>query len=360
MATVARTKQDVDNMTKQDRLWDSLSHDYGKQREESDRSFDKAYSQADRQALSRGMQRSSYNAQNLANINNQKIKAQNNIWDAQIADYENRLNQQEQQDLEADRWERSFAEQQKQNEWSRNFQQQQADTQNNQWQMSFNAGREDAAFNKGMQEKQFEANQAQNTWQQNFQQSQADLAAQQWEKSFAQGNDTAERQLAASYVSSIVANGGIPSDELLARAGLSRADAEAMRKKSTGVKKQTTPDTTGNNPPSGNPDDMFGDLDLASLLPTMNIDTTTHAKAGREPVLVDNNNGNPNRYQSPNNATINPIEAAFSSPRIQTTANPVPVVRTPIDDKVQSTQERLSGGKKSDRKYSDATWSAYH
>ena len=51
MATVARTKQDVDNMTKQERLWDSLNHAYGQQREASDRSFDKAYSQADRQAL---------------------------------------------------------------------------------------------------------------------------------------------------------------------------------------------------------------------------------------------------------------------------------------------------------------------
>ena len=287
MATAARTKQDVEQMTPNDRLWDSLNHVYGLQREEIGRNYDKAYSQADRQALSRGMPRSSYNAQILANINQQRNNALSQNYQSQIADYENQLNKQEQQDLEADRWERSFAEQQKQNEWSRNFQQQQADTQNNQWQMSFNAGREDAAFNKGMQEKQFEANQAQNTWQQNFQQSQADLAAQQWEKNFAQGNDIADRQLAAGYVSSIVANGGIPGDELLARAGLSRADAEAMRKKATGVKKQTTPDTTGNNPPAGDPNALFDPAVLALLRDAGSAIFNSTPSTTQKPTSVD-------------------------------------------------------------------------
>ena len=187
MATVAQNKQDVDNMTKQERLWDSLNHAYGLQREASDRSYDKAIAQADRQALGRGMQRSSYNNQVLGNLNNQKINAANDIWNNQIADYENRLGTLEQQEAEAERWEREFA-----------------------------ANREDTA------------------WNQNFQITQADRAADQWERQFAQGNNDTDRQLAASYVASIVANGGVPSDELLARAGLSRADAELMAKKNSG------------------------------------------------------------------------------------------------------------------------------
>ena len=77
--TTARTQQDVDNMSKKDRLWDSLNYSYGLKREDSERQYDKAYSQADRQALSRGMQRSSYNAQNLANINQQKINASTSL-----------------------------------------------------------------------------------------------------------------------------------------------------------------------------------------------------------------------------------------------------------------------------------------
>lgn len=187
MATVAQNKQDVENMTRKDRLWDSLNHAYGLQREDSNRSYDQAISQADRRALSRGMQRSSYNNAVLSNLSNQKIKAQENSWNNQIADYENRLGQLESEEAEADRWERQFA-----------------------------ANREDAA------------------WSQNFQQTQADRTADQWERQFAQGNNDTDRQLAASYVASIVANGGIPSDDLLARAGLSRADAELMAKKSSG------------------------------------------------------------------------------------------------------------------------------
>ena len=477
MATVARTKQDVDNMTRQERLWDSLNHAYGQQREASDRSFDKAYSQADRQALSRGMQRSSYNAQNLAGINNQKIKAQGDIWNNQIADYENRLGTLEQQEAEAERWERQFNAsredaqwnrdfQQKQFDagrddvaWNRAFQQKQADTANQQWQLNFDASRADTAFNQGMQEKQFAANQDQNAWQrgmtekqyadsradtawqqgmtekqyadsradtafnqgmqekqfaanqeqnawqrgmtekqyadsradtawnqnfqqsqfdanqeqnawqrgmterqyadsradtawnQNFQQSQADRSADQWERQFAQGNSDADRQLAASYVAAIVAQGGTPSDELLARAGLSRADAEAMRKGATGGSNgpgNPGPSNPGDNPPPGNPDSFLDDVDLGNTTsgtknlakelglglyknynnmannlgglqstPFTYLPNYTAGKAttpASSTALVDNNNGNANRYQSPNNVTINPIEAAFSVP----------------------------------------------
>ena len=492
MATVAKTKQNVDDMTRQERLWDSLNHSYGQQREDIGRTYDKAYSQADRQALSRGMQRSSYNAQNLANINQQRANALDQNWQNQIADYENRLTQQEQLDAENDRWERQFAETQKQNEWSRGFQQQQADTANQQWQMNFNAGREDASWNKdfqreqfaanrgdvawnqGMQERQFAANQDQNAWQRNmterqyadsrsdtawnqnfqqrqfdanqqnaawqrdmserqyadnradtawqqgmterqyadnrsdnawqrgmqerqyadsrsdtawnqaFQQGQADRSADQWERSFSQSNDSADRQLAASYVASIVAQGGTPSDELLARAGLSRADAEAMKKGSSGSGSGNgNGNGNGDNTPlPGNGDDLFSGDELngnnGSGLTQMSDDLKNRLSSIASFVasgLSSNNTSstttgarNPNAERSfsaafvdPNDPIIiDPIEEAFSGPRIQTVANPTAVYRTPIDDRVQSSQERLSGGRKRDKKSSNETWSAYH
>lgn len=337
MATVARTKQDVDNMTRQERLWDSLNHAYGQQREASDRSFDRAYSQADRQALGRGMQRSSYNAQNLAGIANQKIKAQNDIWNNQIADYENRLGALESEEAEADRWERQFAAGREDAAWNKEFQQKQADTANQQWQMNFDAGRADAAWQQGMSERQYADSRADTAWNKNFQQAQADRSADQWERQFAQGNDDTDRQLAASYVASIVAQGGTPSDELLARAGLSRADAEAMRKGATGGSGGGPgPSNPGTDtPPDTNPDNLLDDVDLNNtgtlsdrlkgisgfLTRNGGVTATPGITAGgpyttpSRAALVDNNNGNPNRYHSSPYGTtpISPIDDEFVS-----------------------------------------------
>lgn len=186
-STVARNKTDVDNMARRERLWDSLNYSYGKKRENSDKEFDKAYSQADRNALSRGMGRSSYNTQTLANISKQKIDAQNDIYDAQIADYENRIGDIEQQEAENERWERQFAASREDAAWNKEFQQKQFDTQNNQWQLNYNAGREDAAWNKEFQQKQ--ADTQNNQWQLNFNAGREDAA---WQK------DYNERQYADS------------------------------------------------------------------------------------------------------------------------------------------------------------------
>ena len=103
MATIAKTKQDVEGMSARDRLWDSLQHSYGKQIEETGKSYDKLSSQTERQALSKGMQRSSLLGQYLAQIGEQKIKAQNTIYDNMIADFENRRSALEQQEAEAER-----------------------------------------------------------------------------------------------------------------------------------------------------------------------------------------------------------------------------------------------------------------
>lgn len=63
----------------------SLQAAYDTQREESQRQYQRAYSQADRQLLSRGMQRSSYGNSTLANINTESSRAQDKIYQAQIA-----------------------------------------------------------------------------------------------------------------------------------------------------------------------------------------------------------------------------------------------------------------------------------
>lgn len=133
MATTARNQQDVDNMNVRDRLWDSLSYSYGKKREDSDKSFAKAYSQAVNQGIKTGMQRSSYAAQTLANIDKQKIDAQNDIYDQQIADYENRLYQIERDEKADEQWEKEYQRALDQFNQNMEFQRERANVSDAQW-----------------------------------------------------------------------------------------------------------------------------------------------------------------------------------------------------------------------------------
>lgn len=61
----------------------NLARSYEKQREASAKQYADAYSQTDRAMLSRGMQRSSYGAQTLANLRQAGIDAQQAIYDQQ-------------------------------------------------------------------------------------------------------------------------------------------------------------------------------------------------------------------------------------------------------------------------------------
>jgi hypothetical protein len=174
-APQARTAEDVNNQDARTRLWQSLDYTYGQQRKQSDKQFAQAYSQADRQALSRGMGRSSYNNQVLANIRNQGIEANNNIYAAQIADYQNRIGQIEQQEKEDERWERQFAAGREDAAWNKEFQQNQ-----------FDYGKErdlvaDAQWQKQYDEqlRQFNENMA-------FQRERANVSDAQWEKEYAE------------------------------------------------------------------------------------------------------------------------------------------------------------------------------
>ena len=66
-----------------------LQATYDKQRQQSAENYRQTYSQADRQALSRGMQRSSYNNATLANINLKGAEAQQAINATQAAQEKN-------------------------------------------------------------------------------------------------------------------------------------------------------------------------------------------------------------------------------------------------------------------------------
>lgn len=198
--TTAKTRDDVDSMSKRDRLWDSLNYSYGKKAERSDEQYRQAYSQADRQMLSRGMQRSSYGAQTLANLDQKRVEARNDIDSELIADYENRLQAVEEAEQAQQNWQKQFDEGVRQYDTNMAYQRERAAATDNQWNMSFNYQKERDA-----------------------------ITDSQWQKSFDQGNMTADRQLAYNYVTAILGQGGDPSDDLLARAGLSRADANALK-----------------------------------------------------------------------------------------------------------------------------------
>ena len=69
-----------------DQQGQNLARNYNDQREASAQQYANAYSQADRQLLSRGMQRSTYGAQTLANIATQGAEAQQQLWTRQGED----------------------------------------------------------------------------------------------------------------------------------------------------------------------------------------------------------------------------------------------------------------------------------
>lgn len=64
---------------------EGLQSSYDKQREASRKEYEDAYSQIDRQHLQRGMQRSSYNAQTLANLRQQGAEAQQDLYTSQYS-----------------------------------------------------------------------------------------------------------------------------------------------------------------------------------------------------------------------------------------------------------------------------------
>lgn len=78
------SKQEYSDMI--DAYSDAINVSYDRQRDESARTYARNYAQADTNALSRGMGRSSYAMQTLANINKEKADAASSIWDRQSED----------------------------------------------------------------------------------------------------------------------------------------------------------------------------------------------------------------------------------------------------------------------------------
>lgn len=145
-----------------------LQATYDKQRQQSAENYRNTYSQADRHALSRGMQRSSYNNATLANINLKGAEAQQAISDTQaaqeknigqqrtlltqqLADQMRQYNESQQADilayldeLEAREYDRGVDSKNIQNQlamqlYEYQFQKEEADREHSRWQAEFNA-----------------------------------------------------------------------------------------------------------------------------------------------------------------------------------------------------------------------------
>lgn len=200
--TTAKNKNDVDQMSREEQLWDSLNYSYGKKGEQLSSEYNKAISQQDRALLSRGMQRSSAGMSTLAGLRNQRTKALDDNQSQLISTYEDRI--QAVKDAED----------------ARAFQTSEREAQQ-EWQSSENA------LNRQQSQQQFDIQQAFNERQWEAQQS-------QWREEFDYNKKSDAQKIAYNYVVSIIGNGGSPSDSLLAQAGLSRADANAMSAKKKG------------------------------------------------------------------------------------------------------------------------------
>lgn len=220
-APQATTQQDVEAQDTKTRLWQSLNTTYGAQREQSDKGYDQAIANADRQLLSRGMQRSSYGMQTLANMAQEKVNASNDIMANQIADYQNRLTSLEQQ-------EQQMA-----------YQKERDQIADKQWQQQFNAQQE------------------------------------QWKQQFNYQEKTANQQIAYNYLMNMLETGDNPSDAILKQAGITRNDYEQMKKAvvktssgGRGGSSRTNPgltDTQTDNNPAGQPDSTLSMVDSYNL-----------------------------------------------------------------------------------------------
>ena len=105
----AKTNTDVNKQDARTRLWQSFNTTYNDAIKQSNKAYQQNYVDADLQAQSRGMGRSSYNNQTLANINTEKANAANRLNSEKIAAYQQALNSLEQQEQEQANWEAQMA-----------------------------------------------------------------------------------------------------------------------------------------------------------------------------------------------------------------------------------------------------------
>lgn len=202
--TTAKTKKDVDEMSAADRLYDSLSYSYGKKGENISKNYNQSISQVDRGLLKRGMQRSSYGAQAIANMYKQRNDALNDNDSEMIATYEKMKGDIEAREQEQANWQAQFDASREDAAWNKeyqtnqfNWQKEQADRNynyqvgrdavaDNQWNMTFQANQDAQKWQQGMTEKQFAADQAAQAWQQGMTEKQfaASQAETAWNQAF--------------------------------------------------------------------------------------------------------------------------------------------------------------------------------
>lgn len=169
VSTSAQDRKDVDNLNVRDRLWDSLNYSYGKRGEQIGAEYDRLASQTNNQLLSRGMQRSSYGAQVVANVGKQRADAIAQNQSDLIADYENRLYQVERDEKADEQWQKQYDEQLRQFNENMAFQRERANVSDAQWEKEY--AEKLRQFNEQMaeQRRQFDLNYNENVRQFNAQ-----------------------------------------------------------------------------------------------------------------------------------------------------------------------------------------------
>lgn len=256
----ATTQQDVNNQDSRTRLWQSLGYGYNNQKKNTRESYNQAITQQDNALLNRGMQRSSYGMQSLANLRNKAVEAEKDIDAAWIADYQNRIGELEQQEKEDERWQQEFDYKKEQD----------ALTQQN-WQTSFDYQKERDTISDAFQEKQWQAQ------------------MDQWREEFDYNKMSNEQKISFEVLTTAAQQGKDVSDALLKSVGISRQDYNAMKKKSSsgrsGAKKTEDPSKTGNTPNAAG--DTAAGLagDIAAYM------AAASASAGMDRVRNDNISG---------------------------------------------------------------------
>lgn len=205
-------------MDKRARAWDSLSYSYGNMAEQSNANYAKQISQQNNSMLARGMQRSSYAGQIEAGLRSAQVKAANDIEAQKIAAYEERLGQIEQQEQEQANWEAQFNENKRQFDENLGLQKEQ-----------FAETKEQNAWNRTFQESESAREQSNTDRAYELQREQMSIQQEQWKAEFDFNSKTQEQQYYANFVMSSIQAGNDPTDEMLAKAGLSRADANSMK-----------------------------------------------------------------------------------------------------------------------------------
>lgn len=171
-----------------------IQRSYQQQLDDSAKQYRQAYSQTDRETLRRGMQRSSYAAQRLANVQQEGAEAGQRIREAQTS-AEGNLDAQIAQ-----------------------ISGQLADTL-----AGYDAGQA-ADVMKRYNELTSEE------YERGREAAQYAESLRQWQASFDQNQAQSDRQVALGVINKIVSSGGTASDALLQQAGISRADFKAMIK----------------------------------------------------------------------------------------------------------------------------------